>query len=152
MTFPTPRPDAELDDLLRALAEDESRVHTPPHVEAAVMARWSPHPRGFGETGHTVLRRGAAIAAGLTIVIGLARLGQHLERAAAQPPARETATLVLVGEPFLAGERVRVVRMRMPASTLTALGVSAIDGSADTVDLDVVVGEDGVARAVRIGM
>jgi hypothetical protein len=43
--------------------------------------------------------------------------------------------------------------MRVPASTLTGLGVrSAEMNAAAHVDVDVIVGEDGVARAVRLGM
>jgi hypothetical protein len=60
---------------------------------------------------------------------------------------------MLVGAPILAGEPVRVVRMRVPASTLTTLGVRSLAGEfADAVDVDVIVGEDGVARAIRLGM
>jgi hypothetical protein len=60
---------------------------------------------------------------------------------------------LLVGEPILAGEPVRVVRMRVPTSTLSALGVRSLAGEfAEAVDVDVIVGEDGVARAIRLGM
>jgi hypothetical protein len=42
--------------------------------------------------------------------------------------------------------------MRVPASTLTGLGVLSITGSpGEHIDVDVIVGEDGVARAIRVG-
>jgi hypothetical protein len=46
-----------------------------------------------------------------------------------------------------------MVRMRVPASTLAGLGVRTISTEPGAqVDVDVIVGEDGVARAIRVGM
>jgi hypothetical protein len=60
--------------------------------------------------------------------------------------------LLLIGEPILQGEPVRMVRMRVPAATLTGLGVRPVTGTpGEHVDVDVIVGEDGVARAIRVG-
>jgi len=56
----------------------------------------------------------------------------------------------LVGEPILDGEQVRLVRMRMPAATLHALGVRSTAPATGDVDVDVVVGEDGVARGLSL--
>jgi hypothetical protein len=84
----------------------------------------------------------------LTVTLG--RLGQELRDGALTGGAPEAATLLLVGEPILEGELVRVVRMRMPAATLANLGMrSTLNGPAASVDVDVIVGEDGVARAIR---
>ncbi len=67
----------------------------------------------------------------------------------AAPPA----TVVLVGEPIRADEGIRVVRMRVPRSALSMMGIRSVAAPrSDSVDLDVLVGEDGVARAVRVGM
>ena len=45
-----------------------------------------------------------------------------------------------------------MVRMRVPAATLTGLGVRSVTGTpGEHVDVDVIVGEDGVARAIRVG-
>jgi hypothetical protein len=65
----------------------------------------------------------------------------------------EQATLVMVGEPLTEGEPVRVVRMRVAGSTLSALGIrSFAQPQPDSVDLEVLVGEDGVARALRVSL
>ena len=94
----------------------------------------------------------------LTIAAGLGQLGHQLQRSArttptnSQPPD-DSRTLLLVGEPILLGEPVRVVRMRVPAATLSELGVRPAEGDvAAQVDVDVIVGEDGIARAIRVGM
>jgi hypothetical protein len=148
------RPDNDrLADALDELRRDEARMETPARVEAAVLAAW--------DTAHTeaASRRGAwhnvaAVAAAATLAIGLAQLGRQLERMT-QPAVQQSAnsgTLLLVGEPILQGEPVRMVRMRVPASTLTGLGVRPVTGMAgEQVDVDVIVGEDGVARAIRVG-
>jgi AcrR family transcriptional regulator len=64
-------------------------------------------------------------------------------------PREPRSTVVLVGGPIASGELVQVVRMRVDRSALTALGI-AQNGSAETVDIDVLVGEDGVARGLRL--
>jgi serine/threonine protein kinase HipA of HipAB toxin-antitoxin module len=100
-------------------------------------------------------RESAAVAAAIIIALGLGQLGRQLQRTtrAAVTRAAESRTLLLVGEPILQGEPVRVVRMRVPASTLTGLGVRSATGDAAAhVDVDVIVGEDGIARAIRVGM
>jgi hypothetical protein len=64
-------------------------------------------------------------------------------------PSEPRSAVVLVGGPIASGELVQVVRMRVDRSALTALGITQ-SGSADTVEVDVLVGEDGVARGLRL--
>ena len=59
------------------------------------------------------------------------------------------STVVLVGGPMASGELVQVVRMRVDRSALNELGI-AQGSSTGTVEIDVLVGEDGVARGVRV--
>ncbi len=71
----------------------------------------------------------------------------------AAPTAPAPTTIVLVGGPVTAGEQVRVVRMRIARETLLSIGLrplTPIDG--DTVDVDMLIGEDGVARGLRVSM
>jgi hypothetical protein len=149
--------DTDLASALDALRQDEGRIETPPHVEVAVLAAWDQAhaPRGE-ERARTPWRDAAAVAAAVTIAVGLGQLGRELQRTtrAAMEPALESRTLLLVGEPILQGEPMRVVRMRVPASTLTAIGVRSATGDdeATHVDVDVIIGEDGIARAIRVGM
>jgi hypothetical protein len=144
-----------LADALEELRRAEARMETPPHVEAAVLAAWdSEHARRTTGRPRSLWRDAAAVAAAITIAIGLAQLGQQLQRATQRAPERsdDSRTLLLVGEPILQGEPVRMVRMRVPAATLTGLGVRPVTGTpGEHVDVDVIVGEDGVARAIRVG-
>jgi len=150
---PTRHENCRLAEALEKLRRDEARLETPPHIEAAVLAAWD---RAHAETTgpRRVWRNLAAAAAAVTIAIGLTQLGRQLERLTrpAVQQAANSRTLLLVGEPILQGEPVRMVRMRVPASTLTSLGVRPMAGTpGEHIDVDVIVGEDGVARAIRVG-
>lgn len=137
------------------LRRAEACMETPLHVETAVLAAWdAAHARESAGAPRRLWRHAAAAAAAATIAIGLAQLGGHLQRATQyeRGPSQSGRTLLLVGEPILQGEPVRMVRMRVPASTLTGLGVRPMTGTTgEHVDVDVIVGEDGVARAIRVG-
>ena len=152
---PTRPEDYVLADALVALRRAEACMETPPHVEAAVLAAWDKeHAHRAARPPRSLWRDVAAVAAAITIAIGLAQLGQQLQRATQRAPerSRDSRTLLLVGEPILQGEPVRMVRMRVPAATLTGLGVRPVTGTpGEHVDVDVIVGEDGVARAIRVG-
>lgn len=146
--------DQGLADALEELRRAEVRMATPPHVEAAVLAEWDRvHAVDMASRPRHFWRDAAAVAAAVTVAVGLAQLGQQLQRATQRAPARPdtSRTLLLVGEPILQGEPVRMVRMRVPASTLTGLGVRSVTGTpGEHIDVDVIVGEDGVARAIRV--
>ena len=166
--------EAALARALKPLAEIEAAVETPPRVEAAVMARWDAahRPRARSRRPVGFVRGAATTAAGVTLIAALAwQRGVNLvpTRAAvpnsrltpptAEPPVAtdpaalrgELATVAFVGEPVQANEPVRIVRMRVARSALTELGISS-PAQAETIDIDVLVGEDGVARGVRMSM
>jgi len=95
----------------------------------------------------------ASVAAAAVLAISLTAVGGRLRSAAIVTPSHpgETSpTVILVGEPVRDGEQIRLVRMRMPASALHALGVTSTAALGDDVDIDVIVGEDGVARALSL--
>jgi len=76
-------------------------------------------------------------------------------RRVSSPPASapKTVNVLLVGTPVTPGEQMRLVRVRIARATLTAMGLRAVGVTDDeTVDVDMLVGEDGVARGLRVGM
>ena len=154
MSVPTRWEDPGLAAALDELREAEARLEAPAHVEAAVLAAWDASQEARTLTGTRLMRHAGAVAAAVLMTAGLGSLGLQLHRTG-QPPSQSAAggrTLLVVGEPILQGEPVRVVRMRVPAATLTGLGVRPATGNAAAhVDVDVLVGEDGVARAIRVG-
>jgi hypothetical protein len=77
------------------------------------------------------------------------------DTASASQPAglsRPATTVVLVGSPIAAGEPVQIVRMRIARDTLLSMGLRPVAMSdADRIDVEMLVGEDGVARGLRVG-
>jgi hypothetical protein len=155
---------------LQMLAEIESASKTSPRVETVVMARWDADhdPSRLTRSRNRRVIRMATLAAGITIVGALVwernpevRLPSTLLRPGKpdttpvrlKPDATYT-TVAVVGGPLMANEPIRVVRMRVARSVLGELGIPSPTqrGAAppETVDIDVLVGEDGVARAVRV--
>jgi hypothetical protein len=160
---------------LRALAEAEARVDTPARVETAVMARWDAAHAARGRTAtRRLVRTAGAMAAGVTLVGAVAIERELASGPLALPhrpplevpsmPRVDAASEInalqssrKVGPPSessvepsrSADEVVHVVRMRVTRASLRVFGVSAAS-PAEMVDIDVVVGEDGVARGVRV--
>jgi len=150
---------------LQMLAEIESGSKTPSRVETAVMERWDAiQKRRVPSRTRRVVRVATAIAAGITIFGALAwhnvtvRLKPETTPTVRLKPDMTTeshyTTVAVVGGPLMADEPIRVVRMRVARSVLGELGIPspAQRGAAPaaTVDIDVLVGEDGVARGVRV--
>ena len=164
---------------LQMLAEIEAGSETPSRVENVVMARWDARQmRRAPSRTRRVVRVATAMAAGITIVGTLAwqrNNGDDILRlkpdttdiVRLKPDTKDTVrlqpdtttesqytTVAVVGGPLMADEPVRVVRMRVARSVLGELGIPspAQRGAAPaaTVDIDVLVGEDGVARGVRV--
>jgi len=150
---------------LQMLAEIESGSKTPSRIETAVMERWDAiQKRRVPSRTRRVVRVATAIAAGITIFGALAwhnvtvRLKPETTPTVRLKPDMTTeshyTTVAVVGGPLMADEPIRVVRMRVARSVLGELGIPspAQRGAAPaaTVDIDVLVGEDGVARGVRV--
>ena len=147
---------------LQMLAEMESASKTSPRVETVVMARWDADhdPSRRTRSRNRRVIRMATLAAGITIVGALVwerstevRLKPDTTPVRLKPDTTYT-TVAVVGGPLMANEPIRVVRMRVARSVLGELGIPSPTqrGAAppETVDIDVLVGEDGVARGVRV--
>ena len=146
--------DQNLSALFDALRRAEAHDSAPPHVESAVMRAWdASHVPAVSDARVSAASWLASLAAAAVLAISLSAVGGRFRSAAIVTPshAAETSpTVILVGEPVRDDEQVRLVRMRMPASALHALGVTSTAALEDDVDVDVVVGEDGVARALSL--
>jgi len=157
---------------LQMLAEIESASKTSPRVETVVMARWDADhdPSRLTRSRNRRVIRMATLAAGITIVGALAwergtqvRLKPDTTPTVAPKPDTTSVrlkpdttytTVAVVGGPLMADEPIRIVRMRVARSVLGELGIPSPaqrgTAQAETVDIDVLVGEDGVARGVRV--
>ena len=159
---PSERSHERLAQSLQVLAAIESASQTPARVETAVMARWdTKQTRRAPSRAKRVVRVATTMAAGITLIGALAwedntqvRLKPDTGSAVPLKPDTTYTTVAVVGGPLMADEPIRVVRMRVARSVLGELGVPSPAqrgaAQAETVDIDVLVGEDGVARAVRV--
>jgi hypothetical protein len=149
--------DQMLTDALRALADDEAAMGASAGVEARLLNEVRSIAHAQRRPTHAVV---FALAAVLILSIGLSLwqlTGPESPRALTGIPdsnapvvAREIATEffpLIYGTPPLTGGRI--VRIEVPRKSLVAFGL-AFGGSLDgTVLADVIVAEDGLARAVR---
>ena len=145
--------DAELDRALDALRQAEAAALSPSRVGVAVMAAWDAAHLSPRAPKRAWYRLGA-LAAAATVALALGSLSRALDRSIGPRSHQESGrTVVLVGGPILQDEPVRLVRMRLPTATLAALGIrSAAAEPREHLDVDVIIGEDGIARAIQLGM
>jgi hypothetical protein len=142
---------SRFDDAMTRLAAELAAAETPAAIESAVLA----------EFDRVRLRRrsrqwiaGIGVVAAATVAIVVAQ--SWPERKLAAPPAIGSEMerpfmpipYVLPPAPY---ERVEVVRMRVPVSALIAAGLpmQTADPGAQA-EADVLVGQDGRPRAVRL--
>jgi len=143
------------DDAADDAAHDEAQV--PAHVDAAVMAAWdAAWDAGRPRKPRTVSRPWAPWAVAFAAVVMTAVLVIWITSDTAVPSRTTDAPapliqqeLVLVPELDRAGP-LMLMRVRMTRREFSRLGVpiSNPDGSG-LVDVEVLVGEDGIARSIR---
>jgi hypothetical protein len=150
----TPDDTRRLNDVLLAMAADDAGLGSSAEVEHRLRAE----VRGLARDRHRSRMTFTALAAGLTLMLAapLALLLRQPASDATPRPSGPTRT----EQPFLAtpyagsftGEG-QIVRLEVPATTLRAFGVTAPVARDQREDArvlaDVLIGEDGVARAIR---
>ncbi len=150
---------------LRALAIEDARVTAPPHLETTVMRAWGTYQarrprRAWRRPWITLAWRLAAVALALsTIYLWLparragtpvAQPGEPGAAGRVVPGLVRDAGVPLVTDPPGDPAALSVMRVRMSRSALASLGFPILDpDSAGVVDVEVLVGEDGVARSIR---
>jgi hypothetical protein len=142
--------DRTLDDALRALAGESSARRAPERVEAALLAEFR-RRRARRQTRWVSF----AAAAALLLAVSLATLRPGRPPAAPLPQAagRRVYTEfipVVYGEPFHPEDGGRIVRVRMPRTTLASFGLPVNQDRLDErIQADVLLGEDNLVRAIR---
>ena len=150
------RVQSELAELRVALRE----VEAPASDEAALLARFREAQRARAQGAERAggsWRLPLAAAAAVVLVVGgsLAAIVLRGERSAPVPVAAEApeaappavnAFQPLLSSPGLSSSSYSVVRVRIPLSAFAAVPGTEQDGS---IEADLLVGEDGLARAIR---
>ena len=138
----------DFNDALRKLSEDDAKLRTSPDVEKRLLG-------AVRNIGRARRRRtwlgGSAIAA--VLIIGIALYSWRIGN---RPPATEESISEVATEflplpyshvPMNIGSTVRI---EVPAAALASFGLAPLDfRKSGTVQADVLIGEDGLARAIR---
>jgi hypothetical protein len=145
-----------LDDAMNRLAQELAETDAPPEIESTVLAEFD----RVAQMQARRRRRGrywiAAAGAIAASTAGLWMIVKNVQHKPAPPPSVQTEAeqpfvpipYVLPPAPY---ERVEVVRMKLPVAALIAAGfqMQTADLGAQA-EADVIVGQDGRARAVRL--
>jgi len=138
----------ELDLILEELRREPA---PPARLEARLRAefrRRRPQHRWLAWT-----LRAAAIAIPVAVLVNGLVLDQQPRQSvepAAQPALREVTTEFFPLDAGPTGEEARLVRVRLPRGALRSFGLPMDEErAAEKILADVVLGEDGTARAVR---
>lgn len=143
-----------LGEAWRQFADEDAARTASPELERRVLAAWEAlqHSDRSQPPRLTRLLAAGMVAGALLLAVAL----RH-DRASRIPPApaREAAptarvVITLTVDPALETETLQLVRVRMPRPALQAAGVVISGPNADGfVEVDVVVGEDGLPRDIR---
>lgn len=146
-----------LDAALRALADDDRQLCASPHVQARVLAEalaiGASRRRAVGVRYAAAAALIAAVTAGVWTAWRPAP-GESAEGASGSvaPSALETTEFFPLFYSRVPASGVHVVRVEVSREALATFGVEAFQSSGSgsrTVLADVVVGNDGLARAIR---
>jgi hypothetical protein len=144
-------PRQSLEIALRAMAEDEAQIGASPAVEARLL--------GEVQSIAAARRRRMVIAACAMAAAVLFALTAPSWKFSSRAPSRgaRVAEVTTAFMPLVYGSvpatNVQIVRLAVPRAALASFGLIPLEtvdrASTDTVLADVLVGDDGLARAVR---
>jgi hypothetical protein len=134
--------DQTLDEVLRALAEEDRAQRAPARVEATLLREFRCRRRRR--------RLPAAAAAAALVVASIVVLRPGPPPRDAARPLRTEFIPVAYAEPLRPEESARIVRVRVPRTTLVSFGLPVNpERLDDRIEADVLLGEDNLVRAVR---
>jgi len=145
--------DPRVEASLRALAIDDAQGAVPPHLEAGVMRAWDaqdalrPGPVARGSWTPLAWR---LVAIAVAVAITTIYIWLPARRAEGPRAVAADATGALATEQRGEPTGLSVVRVRMSRSAFASLGFPILEpDAAGVVDVEVIVGEDGVAQSIR---
>jgi len=148
--------DSKLNAALRALAEDDAKLSSSPDVEKRLLSELRGISRGRRRrTWLEVSLVAAALLLGIALYAW--QMGNRQLSDIVQSPSAPEAAITEIATEFLPLPYYHVpmntgstVRIKVPAQALVSFGLAPSEfGQDDMVLADVLVGEDGLARAVR---
>jgi hypothetical protein len=142
---------SSLERALRAMADDEARIGASPALKTRLLAE----VQSIGEARR---RRTVIVACAMAAVVLFALTAPSLKFFSRTPSrGAGVAEVTTAFMPLVYGSvpatNVQIVRLAVPRAALASFGLTPLEtvdrASTDTVLADVLVGDDGLARAVR---
>jgi hypothetical protein len=142
---------------LRALVASTEEEQAPWTVEATLRRAFAQRPAAPAAPPRPVWRRWAPLGAAAAIVLLVISLGYRFSHSGGSEASREPLVAseapfypMLYGDDLSTLESGGVVRVRLPRGALASFGVTISEESrSDRIEADVLLGEDGLARAIR---
>ena len=141
-----------LDTALRAMAEDEAQLGASAGIEARLLAE----VRSIAVARRRRMAMAAFAAAAAAVVLFALWIGSRRflpSRSSKARVAEVTTDFMPLAYSSVPSTNLQVVRLAVPRTALVSFGLTPPEplerASADTVLADVLVGDDGLARAVR---
>ena len=145
-----------LNATLRSIARGDGEEGAPPHVKAALVAAF----RGREAGRKKLMRRRWALGSAEAMIAAVIAFRQAPQRAPEPGPSVVAESQEDSGAdfvPFLEGDNLegmesgQVVRVRLSIAALADFGFPIAEESfAAPVNADLLLGEDGMARAIRV--
>jgi hypothetical protein len=135
---------------LRAMADEDARIGASPDVEARLLD----DVRAIAATRRRRARMGVlAIAAALLLALAVPSWRIRTRVPSGERIEEVTTSFMPLPYGSVPASTVHMVRIAVPRAALASFGLIPLDAvnraSTDTVVADVLVGDDGLARAVR---
>ena len=140
---------SDFDDAWDEFATGDAKVDVPPRLREAVMTAWDTsretRVRPPVRRRHLLPAMAAIVAA-----IAIAAAALLVRRNQANIVETPAPLLVLMADPLFDEEPLQLVHLRLSRTSLEALGITPSEPEASSlIDVEVVVGSDGLPRAVR---
>jgi hypothetical protein len=132
---------------LAALAAQMNDEQAPPHVEATLL-------RAAGRRTRRRFTSWAAVAAAAVLAIVLLRWSAVRPTVPTVAEQRDVVTDFVplrYGPALLSDESAHLVRIRLPETEVARFGIPVVAAARGRlIDADVLIGEDGTPRAIRL--
>ena len=141
-----------VEESLRALRESLRAKRAPGRVEHRLVAAFRERQRNQRQSRRWHWLAAAAAVALILVAVLVLRPDAEAPGQLSPLVAQEVATdyiPVVFGPPLEADEFSQVIRISVPRSEMARYGLPVDGGPAARVKADVVLGEDGIARAIR---
>jgi hypothetical protein len=149
----TPRDDLDLAGALRALAEADEKLRASPGVEARLRRE----VEAIARARRAARVKTFALAASLALAVGAAvwsvGAGRGVPQTIVNVPIERTTDFYPLHYSSVPAADVHLVRLEVSRAALASFGLEGGDAPPNTADTtvlaDVIVGSDGLARAIR---